>query len=68
MTNIAHGARYFFYFIEEFDIANYVDDSTPYFANKSAEFLASNLEQSSTILFEWLNNNFMKVNAGKSHL
>ena len=58
----------FFYFIEEFDIANYVDDSTPYFANKSAEFLASNLEQSSTILFEWLNNNFMKVNAGKSHL
>ena len=68
MTNIAHGARYFFYFIEEFDIANYVDDCTPYFANKSAEFLASNLEQSSTILFEWLNNNFMKVNAGKSHL
>ena len=29
----------FFYFIEEFDIANYVDDSTPYFANKVRNFL-----------------------------
>ena len=30
--------------------------------------LYNNLEQSSTILFKWLNNNYMKVNTGKSHL
>ena len=49
-------------------IANYEDDSTPYYAGKSAESVVNNLEQSTTVLFEWLNNNYMKVNVGKSHL
>ena len=53
-----------FYFLEGFDIANYADDSTPY----CAESVVNNLEHSSTILFKWLNNNYMKVNTGKSHL
>ena len=57
-----------FYFLEDFDIANYVDDTTPHCADKSTEFVLNNLEQSSTILFEWLNNNYLKVNTGKSHL
>ena len=57
-----------FYFLEGFDIANYADDSRPYCAGKSAESVVNNLEQSSTILFKWLNNNYMKVNTGKSHL
>ena len=57
-----------FYFLEGFDIANYADNSTPYCAGKSAESVVNNLEQSSTILFKWLNNNYMKVNTGKSHL
>ena len=57
-----------FYFLEDFDIANYANDSTPYYAGKSAEFLVTNLEQSSVILFEWLNNNYMKLNLGKRHL
>ena len=56
-----------FYFLEDFDIANYADDSTPYCAGKCAEFVDKNSEQSSTIVFEWLNNNQMKVNTGKSH-
>ena len=55
-----------FYFLlwYDFDIANYADDSTPHCAGKSAEFV-NNLEQLSRILFEWLNNNYMKVNTGK---
>ena len=57
-----------FYFLEDFDIANYADDTTPYCAGKSAEFVVNDLEQSSAILFEWLRNNYMKVNYGKSHL
>ena len=57
-----------FYFLEDFDIANYADDSTPHWAGKSAEFVLNNLEQLSTILFKWLNNNYMKVNTGKGHL
>ena len=57
-----------FYFLEDFDIANYADDSTPYCAGNSAEFVVDNLEQASAILFEWLNNNYRKVNTGKSNL
>ena len=57
-----------YYFLEGFDIANYPDDSTPYCAGKSAESVVINLEQSSTIFFKWLNNNYMKVNTGKSYL
>ena len=56
------------YFLEDFDIVNYADDTTPYCADKSAKFIVNNLEQSTTILFEWLNNNYMELNAGKSHL
>ena len=59
--------RDMFYFLVDFDIANCADDSTPYCASKSAKFVVNNLEQSSTILFECLFN-YMKVNAGKSHL
>ena len=57
-----------FYLLEDFDIANYAIDTTPYCAGKSAEFVANNLEQSSTILFEWFNNNYLKVNTGKGHI
>ena len=57
-----------FYFLEDFDIANYADDTTPYYARKSTEFVVNNLEQSSAILSEWLNNNYMKVNICQSHL
>ena len=57
-----------FYFSEDFNTANYADGSTTYCADKSAEFVVNNLEQLPTMLFEWLNNNYMKVNIGKRHL
>ena len=60
--------RDMFCFLEDVDIGNYADNSTRYCAGRSAEFVVNNLEQSSTILFKWLNNNYMKVNTGKSHL
>ena len=41
-----------FHFLEDFDIANCADDSTPYCAGKSAEFVVNNLEQPSMILFQ----------------
>ena len=55
-------------FLEKSEIANYVDDSTPYNVNKNIEFVINNLEHLSSILFKWLNNNCMKVNTHKSHL
>ena len=62
------GTLLFDIFLEDFEIANYVDDSTPCCVGESAEFAVNNLEQLSTILFEWLNNNYMKVYTGKNHL
>ena len=57
-----------FYFLEDYDIANYTDNSTPYNADKNVESVVNNLEHLSSILFKWLNDNYMKVNTGKSHL
>ena len=57
-----------FYFLEDHDIANYADKSTPYNADKNPESVVNNLEHLSSILFKWLNNNYMKVNTDKSHL
>ena len=41
-----------FYFLKDFDTPNYADDSTPYSADKSIEFVVNNLEHSSSILFK----------------
>ena len=56
------------YFLEDYEIANYADDTKPYSAQRNHQFIIKELEKSSAILFKWLGNNFMKVNAGKSHL
>ena len=57
-----------FYFLEDYDIANYADDSTPCNADKNVESVVINLKYSSSILFKWLNDNYMKMNTCKSHL
>ena len=55
-------------FLEDFDIVSYVGDSTPYNVDKNIEFVVNNWEQSSSILFKWLSDNYMKINTDKSLL
>ena len=57
-----------FYFLEDYGIANYADDSTPYSAKSNHKLVLEELEKSSSILFKWLQTNYMKVNTDKSHL
>ena len=57
-----------FYFLENYEITNYVDDTTPYSSQRNHQFVFEELEKYSAILFKWLGNNFMKVNIDKSHL
>ena len=58
-----------FYFLEDLDIANYADGPTIYTVKeKKKESVISALETSSSLLFGWFNNNFMKANSDKSHL
>ena len=57
-----------FYFMADFEIANYADDSTPFSAKTNHNSVAQELEVSSSILFTWLRNNYIKANTDKSHL
>ena len=55
-----------FYFMVNFEIANYADDSTPFSAKLDARSVIDELEVSSSILFVWLKNNYMNANTEKS--
>ena len=57
-----------FYFLGNFDIANYADDSTPFSAKNNHKSVLDELELSSSILFKWLRLNYMKANTDKSHI
>ena len=57
-----------FYFLDGFHVANYADDTTPFSAGKDNDSVIENLKQSSSILFKWLKENYMKINTEKSHL
>ena len=48
--------------------ANYADGSTPFNVDKNIEFVVNNLEQSTSILFERLSNNYINVRTDKSYL
>ena len=56
-----------FYFLKGFDIASCADNSTPFNEDKNVEFVVRNLEQLSSILFEWCSDNYIKI-TDKSHL
>ena len=51
-----------FYFIEDFEISNCVDDSTPFSAKLDHTSVVEELEISFSVLFTWLWNNYMKAN------
>ena len=57
-----------FYFLGNFDSANYADDSTPFSAKNNHKSVLDELELSSTILFKWFRLNYMKANTDKSHI
>ena len=57
-----------FYFMVNFEIANYVDDSTSFSAKIHGRSVVNELEILSSILFTWLKNDYMKANTDKSHL
>ena len=57
-----------FFVIEDCDIANYADDSTPYLSEKNAEKVLKSLENVSSNLFQWFPENELKGNTSKFHL
>ena len=57
-----------FYFLKDLDIASHADDTTIYTVNEKKGSVISALETSSSLLFGWFNNNFMKAISDTSHL
>ena len=57
-----------FYFMVNFEIANYADDSTSFSAKLDGRSVVDELEILSSILSTWLKSNYMKANTDKSHL
>ena len=57
-----------FYFMADFEIANYADVSTPFSAKSNHKSVVQESEVSSSNLFTWLRNNYIKANTDKSHL
>ena len=53
----------FFFIIEDCDIANYADDSTPYLSWKNIKEILNGLENVSSNLFQWFTKNELKMQA-----
>ena len=57
-----------FLFSENFYIANYADDCTPYEFSGSLQEVINKLEQDALCLIEWYQSNYLKPNSDKWHL
>ena len=57
-----------FYFIREGDLTNYADVNTPYAIANDAQALISIIENDSSILIKWFNDNYLKLNEDKCKL
>ena len=57
-----------FLFSENFDIAIYADDCTPYEFSGSLREVINKLEQDALCLIEWYQSNYLKPNSDKWHL
>ena len=57
-----------FLFSEEFDMANYADDCSPYESSVSVEDVIFKLENDARLLMEWYTNNYLSPNPDKWHL
>ena len=54
-----------FLFSEEFDMANYADDCSPYESSVSVEDVIFKLETDARLLMEWYTNNYLSPNPEK---
>ena len=50
------------------DIANYADDNTPYVSERNIDDVVRFLEESSSVIFKWFNDNQFEANASKFHV
>ena len=54
--------------MSESNVANYADDTTLYACEKKLYDVQRKFESGSLILFDWFQDNYLKVYSGKSHV
>ena len=57
-----------FFILDNYDIANYADDSTPYVSGRNIEEVIALLEEVSNYIFQWFRDNEFQGNASKCHV
>ena len=57
-----------FFFIKGTELTNYADDNTLYAVNTNIDEIIKSLENDSSILIKWFSENYLVMNADKSHL
>ena len=57
-----------FFIFDEYDIANYADDSTPYVSGRNIEEVIASLEEVSKCIFQWFRDSEFQGNASKCHV
>ena len=57
-----------FYFVNEHELTNYADDNTPNIIEKGIDSLVNMLEENISVLMKWFYNNYLVMDADKSHL
>ena len=55
-------------FINDADVANYADDTTPYVIGKKICAIVASLERPANLMFNWFTNNQMKGYEDKFHI
>ena len=49
------------FFFLDCNVCNFADDTTPFICNKILDFVLNELERTSNIAIDWLENNYMKM-------
>ena len=57
-----------FFALNEIDICNFADDTTPYVCDSNLKSVLEKLEHNSELAIAWFEMNYMKLNTDKCHL
>ena len=57
-----------FYILQDTDICNFADDTTPFACDLDIKEVLRRLEHDSTLAISWFESNYMKLNTDKCHL
>ena len=68
LQGVPQGSVLGFFALNEIDICNFADDTTPYVCDSYLKLVLEQLEHNSELAIAWFEVNYMKLNTDKCHL